>query len=872
MKFRFTVFLAIIFILGSLSAVSAQVDSAIAQVTNSTTDSFAGGISGDGRFIVFESYANIATENPRNADFNLEVFLFDYAQRRIFQITDTKNLLVNTANPPTTNTNIRVVVINTRPVISNDGKWLAFGSNATCKYPGNGTITPIEDGGNPGNFDPNVRGLLGINAAGTCNRGTNDAPVNNLPNDGNTEMWFYRIPDVAPANLSLGTEIPFTDLTGGTFVQATDTLPSRAATAGTSTTLPLIGDDNRNPSINDDGGYVSFMSNRNLEPCTLTPVPTDATCGNASPYNNNEIFLAVRTGTTAANVTRKQITATPRPTLQNPSDNDNPAISGNGLRIAFVSTSNNPIRGMTNGTNTDFTEEIFYADVDAAGNLGTRKVQVTNTVPTTPGTIVNVFSYGKRISRDGRYIAFDSYADLEATGSPIQTSFALYVYDAEDTTMNPTPNDLFDKVGPRSDADTQALGGDLRHFPSFTDYTGNVPTTLVLETRLNINSSGTIPATQSEGLNPNETRPAQVYSIPLNTVVNTTPAPVFTRLTKLPTPVLSLPFIQPLTTDSVKRMTFNLSRTEPGTGNFDFLTEVFYLLTPTVTRATSPACCSQFYTGATRLTVSQSPVPTPSPTATPTATPTPSPSATPIPTPTPQTPPAVQGISPGMLAIVDVTTGFLGSISPQTANGSLQRSFTLPVELSGVTMTINGAAVGLQKVSSREITFVVPPGTTPSNTPYEFVINNNGRLYKSSIVIVPTRPDVFSFNEVPGPGGRARIFNATNRVLTREPFNVTTFRFRGSRRVPTVVRLYMTGIQGAQAQNFNIRLGGVPIPAANISSAGAIIREPGVFSIDFILPPELDMDGDVPVVVTITAAGVTYTGRLDDTTSFVRIL
>ena len=454
-KFRFTVFLAILFILSSLTAVSAQVDSAIAQITSSAiADTFVGGINGDGRFVVVESKGNIATENPRNADGNLEVFLFDYAQRRIFQITDTRNLLVDTAMSPTTNSNIKVSVVNTRPVISHDGKWIAFGSNATCNFPGTPMIT---NGGNPGNFDPN-------NTSGPCNTGTVMTPVNNLPNDGNTEMWFYRIPDVAPANLSQGLELPLTDLTGGTFIQATNTLPSRPAVAGTATTAPIIADDNRNPAINDDGGYIAFMSNRDLEPCPGTP---SNTCGNASPgFNNDEIFLSIVTGTSPTyTVLNKQITATPKGTIQQPSSNENPTISGNGLRIAFQSTANNPVVGMTGGNNTDNSEEVFYTDIVGGTGVTANPKQITQTTPTTPGGIVNIFNYGKRMSRDGRFIALDSFAELEnAGGGALQTGFATYVYDTMPPPMMPALNP-FIKVLPRSDADSAATGGDLRRFP-----------------------------------------------------------------------------------------------------------------------------------------------------------------------------------------------------------------------------------------------------------------------------------------------------------------------------------------------------------------------------------------------------------------------
>ncbi len=830
-KFRFTVFSAIIFILSSLTAVSAQIDSAIGQITSSATQTFVGGINGNGRFVVFESTGDIATENPRNADGNLEIFLFDYAQRRIFQITDTRNLLVTTTSGTTTTTQIQVSVLNTRPVISNDGKWIAFGSNATCNFPGTTAISAITNGGNPGSFDPNT--------LPACVVGTGTGAKNNLPNDGNTEMWFYRIPDVASVNLALGTELSATDLSAGTFVQATNSLPSEPSVAGTDTSAPFIADDNRVPAINDNGGFVAFMSNRDLQPC---PTTASATCGNASGFDNDEIFLAVLTPNGSNfSVSLKQITATPQGTIQIPSNNDNPSISGNGLRIAFSSTGNNPVRGVTgSGNNTDRNEEVFYADVDASGTP-TGQGQVTRTTPATLGNVVNNFNYGKRMSRDGVYIAFDSYADLEAVNNPIQSSFATYLYNVSATT--------FRKIGPRSDADAAATGGDLPRFPTFTDYNGLAPNTLVLETRLNINASGTVPATATDGLNSDTTRPAQVYSFPLNNA-----NPTFTRLTKLPAPSFFLAFIQPFTSDSLKRITFNLSQTEPGTGNTDLLAEAFYLLAPTQTTENTTATLS-YATGASRITVTASPVPTPAAS----------------PSPTPQTPTAVQGVSPGMLAIANLSTGFTQPVVSQTAVGSLNRRFTLPIELSGVTVTINGVASGIKEVSTNEVIFVVPRAIPASDTPYSIVINNNGEVIKGTILIVITRPDVFTFNTMPGPGGRAWVLNATNRVLTREPFNVTTLKYKGGLRVPTVLRLYLTGVEGAGAANFVIRIGSVTIPATNILT-GAVLREPGVYSVDFTLPSSLDKAGDQPIIISILANGVTYDARLDDTAPRLRIL
>lgn len=835
MKFHFIFILAIFAALGNFVTVSAQVnaipqsqiDSVIGQLTNSAVESFAGGISGDGRLVVFESTGNLATENPRNADGNREIFLFDYAQRRIFQITNTTSLRTDTSLT-FVSSNTKVLISNVRPVISNDGRWIAFGSNATIAFPGSGTTQPpIVSTSNPGNFNA---------------ESFTDAMGNNtLTADGNTEMWLYQIPAVAPIDLSAGDELPVTDLSGGTFTQVTNTVPSRLPFAGSTTNLPVIADDNRDASISDNGDFIAFTSNRDLVP----------TVGNASPNANDEIFTFARNLTAI-----RQITQTARGTVVDPIFNQIPTISGKGTRVAFQSNADNPIVGMTGGSNSDRNVEIFYADLDGTtGGTTTTSVkkQVTQTVRTNPGDIINVLDFGRRMSRDGRYIAFDSFADLAAATVTNQTSFALYLYD--------TTTSTFRQIGPRSDADASAGGGDVAHYPGFTDTDANgSPSTLVLETRENIKADGTIAATNADGLNPNTDRPTQIYAYPVN-VAST--AAAFVRLTTFPTPSNFIASTQPIPSNSVRRMTFNLALTEIGTGNFDLASEAFYFLLPLVEAQTAAGL--SFATGASRQSVSPNAVPTP--------TPTPTPSPSPTVSPTPQTPPAVQGVSPGMLAILDYTSGINQSVVARTAVGSLSRSFTLPIELSGVTMTVNGAAVGLKSVGQREIVFVVPPGLAASTAGnvYPVVVNNNGVVFKGSITVVPTRPDVFTFSTVPSPNGRARIFNVTNTVFRTEPFNVTTVRIRGGVRVPTVLRLFLTGVNNVPTNIISVRVGSVTLTPVTTPTT-AVLREPGVYSIDFALTPALLGAGDVPVIVTVTVNGVTYQSRLDDTAPRFRIL
>lgn len=852
-KFRIFILLAIITVFGSPALVSAQVDSVIGQVSSSTAASFASGISGDGRFIVFESTGNLATENPRNSDGSREIFLFDYAQRRIFQITDTKSLLIDT-DEPIIFSNIKVDILSVRPTISNDGRWIAFGSNATTARPDDKAPNTT----NPGSFD--------------ANSFTDMDGDNILTEDGNTEMWLYQVPMTTPVNLSLGAEIPLTDLSTGTFTRVTNTFPTVLPAPGTTSTLPVIADDNRDVSISDDGNVISFTSNRDLVPAVGNPP------GQTPREDNDEIFTYVR----SANVLG-QVTKTLRGAITAPIFSLNSTISGNGLRVAFASNGDAPIVGMpTPGNNADRNIEIFFSDLDATGTpTGTRK-QITQTARTNPGDIVNTLNFGRRMSRDGRYIAFDSFANIggNGTGSTNETSFALYLFDA-----NAVAENAVRQIGPRSTADSGANGGDVNHFPGFTegfeiiDGVPQLQTKLILGTRLNITAAGVIPSNADDGLNPDTTRPTQVYSYNLSAPAN---MPVFKRLTKLPAATSFIVAIQPLTTDFESRLAFNLGLTEVGTGNPDQLTEVFYLLNPTVSRQTVSNI--SFATGATRIPVSPDPVPTPSPTATPTPTPTPSPSPTPTPTPTPQTPPAVHGISPGMLAILNYDSGFGNPVQVITAEGSLSRRFNLPIELGGVSMTINGVACGLKSVGRREIVFVAPPALSVSSTEgtsYPVVINNNGVVTKGTVTLVTARPDIFTYNFTDIDGNlftnRPRLFNATNRVLTREPFTVTTVRTRGGVRVPTVLRLYLTGIEGAPIEVsglpvITIRIGDETIAGSTRVLTGAVLREPGVYTVDFRLPPELDMAGDVPIVFSILFDGITYQSRLDDTAPFVRIL
>ncbi len=208
----------------------------------------------------------------------------------------------------------------------------------------------------------------------------------------------------------------------------------------------------------------------------------------------------------------------------------------------------------------------------------------------------------------------------------------------------------------------------------------------------------------------------------------------------------------------------------------------------------------------------------------------------------------------------------------RTAVGSFDRSFPLPIELSGVSVSINGVACGIKSVSRNQIFFVTPNALISAieGTEYPMVINFNGTVVRGEITFVPARPDIFAIENF-GPGGRADMLNITNRVHTREPFTVNSILIRGGRRVPTRFRIRVTGMKGVSTALLSFRIGPLNAAGANLL-AGPEDESPGVQIIEFNMPPELNEAGDVPVTLDVIVGTTQFSSRLPDTAPRVRIL
>ena len=268
--------------------------------------------------------------------------------------------------------------------------------------------------------------------------------------------------------------------------------------------------------------------------------------------------------------------------------------------------------------------------------------------------------------------------------------------------------------------------------------------------------------------------------------------------------------------------------------------------------ATSSAVLS-FFTGASNMPVTA---------ATPLPSPTPSP--TPTPSPVPGQPFAV---APGSLTIVRSTVALAPSNASAGSGSETRRSPALPIELNGVSLSIEGYAAGLYFVGNAEkqINFVVPIAAAPGLR--NVVVNildagaNTDTTFRGLVNITPVQPDIFTTTG--DAGGRALACNVTNPTLSGcigEPFSVTSMDASGAT-VPTVIALSVTGARQALPAEVTVTVGTTAITGGAILSVQPNREMPGFDVITFTLPASLAGAGDVPVVVTVSKNGITTVSR-----------
>lgn len=813
---------ACMLVAGALSSAQSPANSTpdpfVAQITHAPAgrDSSAGDTSANGRFVVIESDGDISTEKTaarNNQDGNREVFLFDYAQRRVFQITDTKSVLKPAGSPspspspspsasptaspsptPVDVSNVAIEISNNRPMISLQPPLASGQRTYTIVFSSNAPVTPASfDGTDPG------------------------APTNA---DMNQEIWTYQFTVPDTLDLSSGAEVGPVDLTTGTFARITNTPASRAPSPGSASVPPFIADDNRDATISDNGNIIALISTRDLVP------PGNVDTGSIP---NPEVFLFNRTTAAFTQVTN---TKSPAPPDTHSIFSSNPCLSSDGSVLAFISNAN------LTATNTDGNAEVYLKD--GAGLRQVTKTKDPVDAQGQPLATATIFSFGRRLSRDGKFLAFESLANDPKADGTTASFRASFVYNVA--------TDTFSQLTPRA----TEFPGDVGSFPTFTDYDSSLsPASVVFTSFLNLKSDGTLLAAQdTAGLNPQKTLQIFLAPLPLPSLPAVPTGP-FTRLTNTNGPAGA--GLRGLPSSSRRRVAFSLAGAELGGGNSDLSKEVFYQLSPDIT--TESGGSISLLTGASSI-----------PVASPTASPVPSPTGSPFVAP---------GLAPGELAIAQFTLSpapLPASVSDNSAHET-KRSPALPVELNGVSMSINGAACGLYSVTASAISFVVPIGLVPNTgtASYPVVINvhneiaGTGTVIRGQVTIVAAQPDILT--DTNGPGGRAVVCNITKQPppfpCLMEPFNVTSDDGTGTQ-VPTVLEVHLTGVRGTAASSISVVIGTttiVPNPMGNIPT-----DQPGFDQVVVTLPATVDR-GDLPIVVKVGTA----TSRPADSAPHVKI-
>ncbi|MFI5837152.1 TolB family protein [Micromonospora sp. NPDC051300] len=252
----------------------------------------------------------------------------------------------------------------TVPSISQDGRYVAFSSFASNLVPG-------DTNGFPDLF---VRDLLrgttsrvSVPATGGQDNGPSGFSSSTISGDGRWVIFESTASNLVPGDTNDAPDVFLRDLRRA--------VTSRVSVSSTGAQGYGVSSD---PAISADGRYAAFSSwSSNLVPGDTNGV--------------DDVFVR----DLAAGVTRRVSVAAGG--VQANRGSSQPAISGDGRRVAFVSGSTNLVPGDTNGT-----EDVFLT----RWSTGT----TTRLSVSAEGAQADSFSNDPSIDHRGRYVSFTSYA------------------------------------------------------------------------------------------------------------------------------------------------------------------------------------------------------------------------------------------------------------------------------------------------------------------------------------------------------------------------------------------------------------------------------------------------------------------------------
>jgi Tol biopolymer transport system component len=342
-------------------------------------------ISADGRYITFETNATNLVSGHTDTNGGFEIMLFDRDAPAASAVT----LVTHIPSSATTSPDLGGI----DPVISGDGRYVAFGSSAS------NLVTGAIGGQNVYLFDrdaaPASALTLVSHVAGsaTTSAGGSDGQV--ISGDGNYVAFASSATNlVTGSDTNTADDIFLFERASGEVTLVSHSSASLTIAANNA---------NEAPVISANGRYVAWRSSA-----------TNLVAGqNVTGHNN--IFLFDWAGGAVTLVSHVQGSAT---TTGNNTSID-PAISADGRFVVFESRATN--LGQT--TDTNGTDDIFLFDRDAAP--GTALTLVTH-VPASATSTGGNAGQDPAISADGRYVAFASSATDLVVGTITNTNVYLF--------------------------------------------------------------------------------------------------------------------------------------------------------------------------------------------------------------------------------------------------------------------------------------------------------------------------------------------------------------------------------------------------------------------------------------------------------------
>jgi hypothetical protein len=384
---------------GSIERISGGLNGAPADIPTNNCDgtgvrcgSQRATVSADGRFVAFWSNATNLVANDTNGHF--DAFLYDRQNHSMTLVSKGYNGAQADGD-------------SRRPVVSRDGRFVAFESAATNIAPpaSCGLLTGCKGGDKNGKDDVflyNVADgsvtVVSANADGATGNGDSNRPT--LSGNGSRVLFQSSATNIGPADSNGAVyDIYMRDFGNGQ-MSIVSTGPSGQ------------GDKNSDsPSISADGRWVSFDSKATNFAAGDTGGDTDVFVKDLDSGALEQISIRTdggqATGTNGSTVVGSDST-----------------ISSDGRFVAFWSNATNLVDGDTNGSNCKHAADAPCADVFVRD----RVAHTTTRMVSTNGVQGDGDSFSPALSMDGRLVAWDSEASaLDPSATP-NTFQDIYVH------------------------------------------------------------------------------------------------------------------------------------------------------------------------------------------------------------------------------------------------------------------------------------------------------------------------------------------------------------------------------------------------------------------------------------------------------------